>query len=171
MAYLLDADSMIAAKRLHYGFDFCPAYWDWIVREHGAGCVFSIEKVGDDLAAGADELSEWAENLGSSFFLKPDAATVQALGTVSSWVASNGYEPAAVNTFLGVSDSYLAAQALAGGHTVVTHEKTAQSVKRIKIPNVCIGLGIKVMSPFEMLRVERARFVLEALGNESEVEA
>ena len=28
--------------------------------------------------------------------------------------------------------------------------------------NACIGLGIKCMTPFEMLRTERARFVLEA---------
>jgi len=25
MAYLLDANVFIAAKNLHYGFDFCPA--------------------------------------------------------------------------------------------------------------------------------------------------
>ena len=31
MAYLLDANVFIAAKNLHYGFDFCPAFWDWLV--------------------------------------------------------------------------------------------------------------------------------------------
>ena len=35
------------------------------------------------------------------------------------------------------------------------------SVNRVKIPNVCIGLGVKCLSPFEMLNVEHARFVLE----------
>lgn len=112
MAYLLDADSMIAAKRLHYGFDFCPAYWDWIVREHSNGVVFSVEKVGDDLAAVADELSQWAAGLSDGFFLRPDTSTIQALGTVSNWVASNGYEPSAINTFLSVSDAYLVARLL-----------------------------------------------------------
>ena len=29
MAYLLDADVFIRAKNLHYGLDFCPAFWDW----------------------------------------------------------------------------------------------------------------------------------------------
>jgi hypothetical protein len=48
----------------------------------------------------------------------------------------------------------------AGGHTVVTHEKAQPLAKKIKIPNVCIGLNIKCMTPFEMLRNERARFVL-----------
>ena len=73
---------------------------------------------------------------------------------------AQGYEPAAVNTFLQVADYYLVAHALAHGHTVVTHEVAAPSRKRIKIPNVCIGVNVKCMTPFEMLRVERARFVL-----------
>ncbi len=39
MAYLLDANVFMTAKNLHYGFDFCPAFWEWIVREHQAGNV------------------------------------------------------------------------------------------------------------------------------------
>ena len=67
-----------------------------------------------------------------------------------------------MNTFLQVADYYLVAHALAHKHTVVTHEVPAASTKKIKIPNVCIGLGIKCMNPYEMLRHERARFVLGA---------
>ena len=26
--YLLDANVFIQAKNLHYGFDFCPAFWE-----------------------------------------------------------------------------------------------------------------------------------------------
>jgi hypothetical protein len=33
MAYLLDADVFIRAKNLHYGLDFCPAFWDWLMSE------------------------------------------------------------------------------------------------------------------------------------------
>jgi len=61
-----------------------------------------------------------------------------------------------------VADYYLVTHALAHGHTVVTHEIPSDSAKRIKIPNVCIGLKIKVMTPYAMLRHERARFVLGA---------
>ena len=70
------------------------------------------------------------------------------------------YEPAAVNTFLQIADYYLVAHALAHGHTVVTHEVASPSTKKIKIPNACIGLGIKCVTPYEMLRHERARFIL-----------
>lgn len=162
MAYLLDANVFIQAKNLHYGFDFCPAFWDWLVENNDAGKVFSIKKVGDDLASGDDELSKWAAQRGPSFFLEPDARLLPALGAVSTPATSQNYEPAAVNTFLQSSDYYLISHALAHGHVVVTHEVPAESTKKIKIPNACIGVGVKCMTPYEMPRHERARFVLGA---------
>lgn len=162
MADLLDADVFIRAKNLHYGFDFCPAFWDWLIARNGAGQVFSIEKVGDEVRAVADELSEWALERGAGFFLRPDASVFPALAAVSTWANGQGYEAAAVSTFLQVADYYLVAQAQAGGHTVVTQEVPSASTRKIKIPDACIGLGIKCMTPFEMLRTERARFVLGA---------
>jgi hypothetical protein len=161
MAYLLDANVFIAAKNLHYGLDFCPAFWDWLIAAHAAGSVFSTEKVGDELQALADELSEWAAARGDNFFLRPDAAVFPALAAVSTWASGQAYTPAAVSTFLQVADYYLVAQAQAGSHTVVTHEVPSASNRKIKIPDACIGLGIKFMTPFEMLRRERAKFVLE----------
>ncbi len=47
MPHLLDANVFIQAKKLHYGLDFCPAFWDWLMRKNATGTVFSIEKVGD----------------------------------------------------------------------------------------------------------------------------
>jgi Domain of unknown function (DUF4411) len=162
MSYLLDSDVFIQAKNLHYGLDFCPAFWDWLIAANKSGLVFSTEKVGDEIAAGADELAGWAANLGDGFFLKPDAAILPALSKVSSWATGQNYEPAAVSTRLQVADFYLVAHALAPGHVVVTHEVAAASTKKIKIPNACIGVGVKPVTPFEMLRNERAKFVLGA---------
>lgn len=79
---------------------------------------------------------------------------------MSTWATEQDYQPAAVNTFLQVADFYLVAHALAHRHTVVTHEIASASTKKIKIPNACIALGVKCVTPFEMLRRERARFVL-----------
>ncbi len=164
MAYLLDADVFIRAKNLHYGMDFCPAFWDWLLRAHDDGKIFSVEKVGDEVRAVEDELSEWATARGLGFFLRPDATLFPALERVSAWATGQSYLPAAVDAFLQVADYYLVAQALAGSHTVVTHEVPSASTRRIKIPDACIGLGIKCMTPFEMLRLERARFVLGTGG-------
>lgn len=159
MTYLLDPNVFIQAKNLHYGFDFCPAFWDWIDLKSEAGDVRSIEKVADELQAGGDELADWAEARGP-LFLKLDDAVVPSLGTVSQWASAGAYEPAAVNTFLQVADYYLVAHAHAHDLTVVTHEIPSDSARKIKIPNACIGMGVPCISPYEMLRVERARFVI-----------
>ena len=160
MSYILDANVFMAANNLHYGLDFCPAFWDWLIRENASQKVFSIEKVGDEIEAGDDELADWAKKVAVSLFLKPDAEVLNGMGRVSQWVTENGYTPAAVNTFLQVADYWLVSHALAHGQVVVTHEKPANTPHKVKIPNVRVGLGIKVMTPFEMLRHERARFVL-----------
>ena len=162
MAYLLDANVFIQAKNLQYGFDFCPAFWDWLVQAHGAGRLRSIRQVGSELSAGEDELSHWAEARGDDFFVPTDAGVLAAAPQVSVWVMQQGFEPAAVNNFLQVADFWLVAAALAGHHTVVTHEVASPTLKRIKIPNVCVGLGVDFMTPYQMLRREQARFVLGA---------
>ena len=41
MSYLLDANVFIQAKSLHYGLDFCPAFWQWLIDGHADGRVFS----------------------------------------------------------------------------------------------------------------------------------
>jgi predicted nucleic acid-binding protein len=161
MAYLLDANVFIDAKNRYYGFDVCPGFWDWLLLEHAAGRAFSVRQVGDELLAGADTLANWTQERGDAFFLPPNAQTLAAMGTVSQWVtAQQDYTSAAVNTFFQAADFYLVAQALARGDTVVTHEVPRQSVHRVMIPNVCVGLGVQYINPFQMLGRERARFVL-----------
>ncbi len=159
--YLLDANVFIQAKNLHYGFDFCPAFWDWLVARNRSGAVASIDKVADELRSGKDDLAAWVEERGDNFFLPPDADVAGALRSVSVWASGAGYQPAAVATFLQIADYWLVAHALAQGYTVVTHEVAADTPRRIKIPNACIGLDVRCVSPYQMLRRERARFVLE----------
>lgn len=158
--YLLDANIFIQAKNLHYGFDFCPAFWEWLIQQNGSGNVASIDKVGGELQAIEDELSTWAAARGASFFLPPDDAVVPALARVSTWATGQSYEPAAIATFLQVADYWLVAHALAHSFAVVTLEVPSVSVRKVKIPNACIGLGLPCVSPYQMLRRERARFVL-----------
>ena len=97
--YLLDANVFIQAKNLHYGFDFVPAFRNWLIRENSTGKVASVEKVADELRVGRDELSEWAEERGEGFFLRPDVNVATALNQVSDRASSQGYAPAAVATF------------------------------------------------------------------------
>lgn len=74
MSYLLDANVFMSAKNLHYGLDFCPAFWHWLVHKGHTGSVFSIDKVADEIEAGQDELSNWARNHGQALFRRTPPA-------------------------------------------------------------------------------------------------
>ena len=106
-------------------------------------------------------MTNWAQQDGKKLFRPTDAAVVTQLSNVSEWVISKKYDPASEKAFLqSGADFFLVAHALAGGYTVVTHEVKSNSVKRIKIPDVCNGLGLHCITPYEMLRTEKAKFVL-----------
>lgn len=160
MSYLLDANVFMAAKNLHYGLDFCPAFWGWLVHKGNTGSVFSIDKVGDEIEAGQDELSDWARNHGHMLFRRTPPTLTPQFNQVSKWATEQQYRPVAINTFFLAADYYLVAHALAGNHILVTHEVFSNEAVRIKIPNACIGLGVRFMTPYQMLRTEQARFVL-----------
>jgi len=162
MPYLIDSDVFIQAKNGHYGFHFCPAFWDWLVARNAAGQVFSIERIRQELEAGHDELSAWATAQGAGFFIPPDATVAAQLPVVAAWATApqQGYTAAAIATFLASGDYYLVAHALAYGHTVVTHEIAANTPTRIKIPNACAGVGVPCTNPFQMLGAAGALFVL-----------
>lgn len=161
MAYLLDANVFIAAKNNHYGFDFCPAFWHWLDKANTAGTVHSVERVYDELIGRGDDLSDWARAR-RAFFLPLTPDDVRAVAEVNRWANdSPDYDPAAKAEFADAADSFLVAQARAGGHTVVTHERISDGRKRIKIPNAAVAHGVQWYTPFHMLRVEQARFVLE----------
>ena len=161
MAYLLDANVFITAKNNYYGFDFCRAFWDWLEQAHDAGSVFSVERVYDELIERGDDLSDWCRDR-RSLFLPLAGDDVRAVATVNRWANDSAdYDPAAKAEFADAADSFLVAQALAGRHTVVTHERISDGRKRIKIPNAAAAHGVSWCTPFHMLRVERARFVLD----------
>lgn len=82
------------------------------------------------------------------------------MSAVSQWVSGQGFLPSAVTDFLQGAHYYLVAFAHANNHVVVTHEVHSNAVKRVKTPTVCIGMGVKFMNTFDMLRMEQARFVL-----------
>jgi hypothetical protein len=160
VAYLLDSNVFIQAKNLHYGFDFCPAFWEWLAIENASHNVYSIDSVRDELIGGNDQLAEWAKVRGAEFFLQLDSAMLPSLTTLSTWAGGGQYKQSAVSEFLQAADYYLVAHAHAHGFDVVTHEVPDPLRKKIKIPEACIALGVKSLGPFQMLRREGARFVL-----------
>lgn len=160
MAYLLDANVFIEGKRRYYGFDFCPAFWDWLVSAFERGLVFSVDRVRDELIGAGDDLEEWVRGLDRSFFLPPDQNTLTSVAAAVDWTRGQQYRQGAVTLFADSTDAYLVAHAHAHQHIVVTLEQPSDGVKQVKIPNVCVALGVAYINTFELLRRERARFIL-----------
>lgn len=159
--YLLDTNIFIQAKNLHYGFDFCPAFWDWLIIQSNNGVVGSLGSVREELLEGKDDLSEWVRNKGKNLFVDIDESATQKFPNVQDWLSGQNYEDAKIRDFSYVADFQLVACALAHGCTVVTHEAfEGGATKKVKIPDVCEGLGINYILPYKMLRSEQARFVL-----------
>ena len=129
--------------------------------QHLAGQIFSVEKVGDELKAGDDQLVAWAKLRGEQFFLKPDAKLMTALGVVATWASKQHYSQAAVQALMRAADLFLVAHALAHKYVVVTQEKHAPAaIHSIKIPTICLALDVECVDTFQLLRREQARFVL-----------
>ena len=61
---------------------------------------------------------------------------------------------------LQVAFYYLVSYVFSHGHTFVTHEVPANIIRKIKIPNICVGIGVSYISPYTMLRREGAKFIL-----------
>ncbi|TGK79191.1 DUF4411 family protein [Leptospira noumeaensis] len=150
MTYLLDANVFIQAKNLHYGLDFCPAFWNRILEKNQTGIVQSIDKVADEIDAGDDSLIEWAKERARHIFRNTDTSVLSQLGRASLWATSQNYEPGAISTYYESIDYYLVGHALAQNSAIVTNEAPSTSTKRIKIPDVC-AVGIFFLNPFEML--------------------
>jgi hypothetical protein len=164
VAYLFDTNVLIQAKNLHYGFEFCPAFWQWLVENGAQQKVRSITQVKDEILGGEDELEAWVKSDGADLFESVDEKTSEQFPWLSEWVnTSEQYDPAAKVTFQQVADYYLVAHARAHNHTIVTHEKPENSRKRVKIPNACVAASVEFITPYSMLKRERARFVLGKL--------
>lgn len=161
MAYLLDANVLISAKNDHYRFGTFPSFWAFLLSHGVAGTILSIDRIEAELVDAGDDLSQWVKACPTGIFLPRTAGVAPAAGRVSAWVNDRArpYSAAAKAQFFSVADYWLVAYALAHQHTVVTHEKPdPNSKRRVKIPDVCIAMGVPWIGPFEMLESLSASF-------------
>jgi predicted nucleic acid-binding protein len=162
MKFLLDSNTLIAAKNGPYHFDVCPGFWDWVLKKSGEGVVLSVTGVGEELRGGSDELAVWAATPARDLFESTEnAQTVKSLVAVNTWVMQQNYKEANRAAFFAKADPLLVAHAHAHGYTVVTLEsKVDAQSRKVKIPNVCEAFRVPWITPWALLRQQGARFVL-----------
>lgn len=157
MAYLFDTNTLLEAKNRYYAFDVCPAFWDWLLLERSRGNVLSIEAVKGELKD--PDAQGWGKSHPDFFEPNDDSR----LSDVSSLVMGHAlYTQSAKNDFLASADPRVISCAKAQGHILVTQEVSAPGAKvRVKIPDVCVALGVSYRNSFQVLNELKARFILE----------
>jgi hypothetical protein len=165
--YVLDSDVFIAAKNAYYAFVICPGFWDSLIHQHGAGKVYSIDKVKNELLAGrkTEDLVQWVrDEVPDEFFLETDAKEVtSAFGEVMLWVQRRPqYSDQAKAKFATEADGWLVAYAKVHQAIVVTNEQPRPDSKsRVLLPDVCQQFGVAYQDTFIMLKELAVRFDLK----------
>ncbi len=161
--FLLDANVFIQASRLYYAPDIAPTFWEWLREQHEKGNIASIARIRDEIddGKGPGHLKDWAASLPTSFWIRPDAHTPDAMARLSAWTMHRDrpYMQAARAAFFNAADYYLVAQALGLGHEVVTFEQPRpEAKKRVLIPDACKALGVPYREAFGLYRQLGLRF-------------
>lgn len=156
--FVLDSNFFIQAHRLLYPLDVVVSFWDKVADLANRGVIISIDKVRDEIYGDEDDLENWCRaNLPNDFFKQ--TGTTEVLNSYQAaigWAVSrNQYLPRALTEFLDdrEADAWLIAFAHANALPVVTYEiSEPNSQRKVKIPDVCIGLNVTYLNTIEMLR-------------------
>lgn len=161
MLYLLDANTLIDAKRDYYGFDRVPEFWEWLVY-HGQQDNIKIpvevyEEFADqkDAEGNKDELASWAERDDVQEALE---FAEEADPDFVSRITYGGYVKNPTDDELVTigRDPFLISYALRdeGARCVVTSEvsKPSRQGANRHIPDVCNDFGIKCINGFQLFR-------------------
>lgn len=166
MIYLLDANSFIQAKNLHYRMGVVPGFWEWLLKVHETVDIRSIDRVYDELTKNnndPDELHKWS-TAHKAFFKDSTSIQIQQIyGDIANHVAAHPvYSQAEVQRFLGGADPWLIAAARALGGIIVTHEVIVpETSRKVKIPNIAREFDVEWMDVFDLLELTEDRLVLE----------
>lgn len=166
MIYLLDANSFIQAKNLHYRMGVVPGFWEWLLKEHETLDIRSIDRVYDELTKNSndpDQLHKWSAAHKALFQDSTSIQIQQIYGEIANHVAAHPvYSQAEVQRFLSGADPWLIAAAKALGGIIVTHEVIVPNTSRkVKIPNIAREFGVEWIDVFDLLELTEDRLVLE----------
>lgn len=161
--YLLDANTYIQAKNIHYRMNIVPGFWDWLDLHLEAGLVGSIDMVFSELTAGNDELAKWAGERQSRMLAVDDERTQSIFGDIANHVMDQpDYAEPYTSSFLGGADPWLIAKAAVLGAEVITHERKVPSdSKKVKVPNICEVFDVPYRNTYDLMEELSAKLVLE----------
>lgn len=157
--YIIDANILIQAYRKYYTMDVFISFWSHVQRLAESDVVVSIDKVGNEIIPGGDDLASWCiAQLPTRFFMNSAVCLGAYANIISQVTALNKYTPNALAEFsqVGESDAFLVAMALTPSpddYVLVTEEHSEPNrINKVKIPDVCSMVGVRHINTIEMLK-------------------
>lgn len=154
--YWLDADACIQAKHEENGafpFNRMPRFWDYLSHKIDQGVVQCPKMVYDEITRGDDRLAEWfKERETRGLAIHPSDEVWECVTKISDYVVKK-YKDRKSRKFLDCADMFVLAHAMAMGNdgVVVSHEGLRRQNALVKIPVLCLDLGIEKVNLFQML--------------------
>lgn len=161
MIYLLDANTLIDAKRDYYPIDRVPEFWEWLIFQGQRGNIkirlevyeeFSDSK---DIEGNKDSLASWAEQINVKNALLFDEEVEQDL---VARITYGGYVANPTDEELEKigRDPFLLSYVLKDieNRCIVTTEssKPSRVGANRHIPDVCKDFNIRCINNFQMIR-------------------
>ena len=161
MLYLLDANTLIDAKRDYFEFERVPEFWEWLQHQGEAGNIKIPIEIYEEFEEARkadgdrDDLAEWAASVDvrSAMLLDEDVDP-----SLVSEVIRRGYceNPTDQEIETMGRDPYLIAHALSNqqNRTIVTTEVSKPRRQRgnRQVPDVSNDLGVRCINNFQLLR-------------------
>lgn len=160
MLYLLDANTLIDAKRDYFQLKRVPEFWAWIVHQGEQGRIKIPAEIYEEFEEARrpdgtrDELADWAADVEVKRALLLDDEADPILVTR---IIVEGYANDLSDTEVEMigRDPFLISRALADtkSRTIVTTETSRPSRKRAnrQIPDVCNDFRIRCINTFQLL--------------------
>lgn len=161
MIYLMDANTLIDAKRDYFEFERVPEFWEWLQHIGGIGNVkIPIEiyeefEEAKNAEGDRDALAEWAADADVRKALLLDEEVDQK---IVARVITQGYcqNPTDQEIEKMGRDPFLIAHALRDkeNRVVVTTEVSKPKKQRgnRQVPDVCRDMGVRSINTFQLLR-------------------
>ncbi len=157
--FIIDTSCLTTAYRVYYPFDIAPSFWNFMKDRFMEGTFILTNKVLFEIDRGKDDLWDWCHaEIPRHLILDchSDEAIMSHYGNIMLWGNNHPqYNSLAKQTFSDFenADPFAVAAAMQLNATVVSQEVSApESVKNIKLPDVCTQFGVGHIDTFKLLR-------------------
>jgi len=152
--YCLDTGVFIEGWNRYYSMELCPEYWAILDDLAKKDIIFAPIEVKREINKTDDELSKWINE--RPYFFQDINVPVQM--NLRQIMASHGRLVDSIKQ-RSIADPWVIALAMAENAIVVTKETpSGLDTRRIKIPDVCMALGVQWMNDFRFAKEVGIRF-------------